>query len=436
MTWEKAVDSLQVMENCSRNEALNKFMEFVNLCDSTDGALEKVLDMKKKFYLAKHNHTIGYLANKKLWQTYVPAPNTKSGRKPITAKTKPLLENKIAEYYEMLENTAVPTINSLADEFIAYKGKETSLANANKLAATYKKYIKDEDIANMPLDKINPHDLSVFFDDIIKRLSLTKRLFNDIKSFINMLFDYAIIEGKANDNVSKKVHVPYKKFTPTEKKTDDERVFIGDELDKLRDNSPKEFDRTGNVAYLAIALNTYMGLRVGELVALEWSDIYQDRDGYKLHISKQEVANYVTNKEGNTIRDGCMVVPYTKSRAGDRFIPLTVEALEILDRIKAVNEQRKINSTYIFIGDKGERLHKNGVNNPLRKLNKKLGIKQKANHATRRTVISKLYESGLMTDKQICSFAGHESIKTTQNSYLYSTRKPDELPSLVQRALA
>ena len=53
-----------------------------------------------------------------------------------------------------------------------------------------------------------------------------------------------------------------------EKKEKTERVYLQNETSSLITVCLERFERTHNTAYLGICLNLYLGLRVGELVAL------------------------------------------------------------------------------------------------------------------------------------------------------------------------
>ena len=61
-------------------------------------------------------------------------------------------------------------------------------------------------------------------------------------------------------------------------------------------------------------------------------------------------------------------------------------------------------------------MHNDAINNTLRRINKKIDTSQKGNHSIRKTCISNLAVSGLLTDEEIRMFAGHKDISTTQKS--------------------
>ena len=78
-----------------------------------------------------------------------------------------------------------------------------------------------------------------------------------------------------------------------------------DEKAELIGICEKMFEKTGNTAYLAICLNFYLGLRVGELVALKVSDF----SDLFVHIEREEIKTY-REKNGKFIREGYAIAPY------------------------------------------------------------------------------------------------------------------------------
>ena len=94
-------------------------------------------------------------------------------------------------------------------------------------------------------------------------------------------------------------------------------------------------------------------------------------------------------------------------------------------------------SEYLFLNKQtGERMHNDGINNTLRRANKKLVTPQKGNHSIRKTYISTLDAYSDLTDEEIRQAAGHKYISTTQNSYMYSMRRPESRIIEFEKALS
>jgi integrase len=80
-------------------------------------------------------------------------------------------------------------------------------------------------------------------------------------------------------------------------------------------------------------------------------------------------------------------------------------------------------------------MHNDGINNTLRRANRKLVTPQKGNHGIRKTYISTLDAYSDLTDEEIRQVAGHKYISTTQNCYMYSVKRPESRVIEFEKAL-
>lgn len=126
-------------------------------------------------------------------------------------------------------------------------------------------------------------------------------------------------------------------------------------------------------------------MRVGELVALKWSDISKGT----IHIQRQEVIYDVYDDDLNKTKSSVHeVVEYTKTQAGERILPLTPEAKRILDKIKEWNKIHKLKSDFIFVNASNHNFNRQRINTCLYSYCKKVDIIKKSSHTIRRSVIS------------------------------------------------
>lgn len=86
------------------------------------------------------------------------------------------------------------------------------------------------------------------------------------------------------------------------------------------------------------------------------------------------------------------------------------------------NRHHGLQGEYLFLDENGERLHDFAVNNVLRRVNRQIGTSQKGNHSIRKTCISNMIASKLLTNEEIRKFAGHEDFATTERYYEFSTK--------------
>lgn len=423
---------MQVIKHISQDEALTLFTDLVNL-NTIDDVLDDILTMEKEYYLEQHPYEIYYSEHDKRYRTYLPPKKDGEKRKPITAVTKENLEKKIVDYYrQMEEKPSANTFEKLYPLFLDYKGKETSLANAHKLNWVWETYYKDDDIVKCKLSDITVVMLKSCFLDKISEYELTSRKYKEMKSLMNMLYDFAIESNLVSSNVSRMVHgISYKKYAVEHKKAPTEQVYINDEEENIINVALKQYERTRNTAYLGVCLNFTLALRVGEVVALKISDFSETL----VHIQRTEIKHYDKLDNGKIVRNGYEIVPHGKTPNADRELFLTRNAKEFLSMIVRANEERSFQSEYLLLDKDGERMHNDAINNVLRRLNRMIKTTQKGNHSIRKTCISNMGESGALSNEEIRMFAGHKDFSTTEKYYMHTTTSIENRSDAYERAI-
>lgn len=174
----------------------------------------------------------------------------------------------------------------------------------------------------------------------------------------------------------------------------------------------KMYAETKDSVFLAVKLNFLIGLRIGELVSLRWSDI----EGNHLHIMREEIRNQTTNTYE--------VVEHTKTHQ-DRFVILVPKALEGLSKIPH-------EGTYIFTRD-GQRIVSRQIAYVLEKYAERQGVKTKSTHKMRKTYASNLSANGVPVDC-IREMIGHNNLSTTLG-YIYNPLTESETYELIKNAL-
>lgn len=426
---------MQIIKHISQNEALTLFDKLVNLnLNKIDDVLDDILTMEKEYYLEQHPYEIYYSEHDKRYRTYLPPKKNGEKRKPITAVTKENLENKIVAYYKQMEEkpTIVDTFEKLYPLFLDYKGKETSLANAHKLNWVWETYYKDADIVKCKFSEITVIMLKSWFLDKIAEHKLTSRKYKEMKSLMNMLYDFAIESNLTNNNVSRMIHsISYKKYAVEREKVPTEQVYIDNEEEKIIKVALSQYEKTGNTAYLGVCLNFTLGLRVGEVVALKISDFSET----SVHIQRTEIKHYDKLDNGKIIRNGYEVVSHGKTPNAVRELPLTGISKEVLSMIVRANEERNFHSEYLLLDKNGERMHNDAINNVLRRLNRMIKTTQKGNHSIRKTCISNMGESGALSNEEIRIFAGHKDFSTTEKYYMHTTTSIGNRADAYERAI-
>lgn len=154
------------------------------------------------------------------------------------------------------------------------------------------------------------------------------------------------------------------------------------------------------------------GIRVGELIALKWSDVDFKNRKIKIQRSASEVA-----KKG-------FVIGEPKTKSGHREIPLTKEAVNILYSQKEKNSQNKIipiqYADYIFLNKNGNLIQKSAYNQGIYAICNRLGMRKFSIHLLRHTFATRCIESG-MRPKTLQAILGHSKIEMTMNLYVHVT---------------
>ena len=111
-----------------------------------------------------------------------------------------------------------------------------------------------------------------------------------------------------------------------------------------------------------------------------------------------------------------VVVNHTKKKSpwGNRTLALGDMGLSIIRQIIAINEKYGLaDEDYLFLGDKGKRIHIRAVDNRIRKLCGRAGIEPaKSAHDIRRTVATKIYRS-TKDIELVRKYLGHSDVQTT-----------------------
>ena len=382
---------------------------------------EMILNRQKKFCGI-------WLASDGRYKTKVPTAD--GGRRLIAKPTQEHLENYIVEYYKKLEQKPKkPCMRSIYPEWIDFKSKETSYSNACNLQSRWKRYFENSTIVDIPFEKLTTGAIKKWCVDVIAEMHLTDRQFKDLKSIMNMIFDYAVSFDIIQINLSRQVRgFSDKHFKQEIEKPVEEIVYNADAKHSVIKEAMEQFLKTQNIAYIAVCLNFSLGLRVGELVALRTSHINEDGT---ITICQEETKTYHKDADGTIHRDGYEVVNHTKTLSGNRRLILTPKARKYIEMALRYNEANGLkDEDFIFLDKSGKRIHDHAINNVLRRLN---GVRNEkdafiiegrpsGNHSIRRTTISELHEAMVISEDTLKTFAGHKDISTTQKCYIHQTK--------------
>ena len=155
------------------------------------------------------------------------------------------------------------------------------------------------------------------------------------------------------------------------------------------------------------------GLRTGELIGLKWSDI--DFENRTMKIERTMEYRY---------KVGEWRVGPPKSKSGYRTIPLTDEAIRILENQRSKNKSLKLVpmewKDIVFLCRKGTPVKNSTYDTGLFKYCDRVGIPRFSMHVLRHTFATRCIEGG-MKPKTLQKILGHSNIGITMNLYVHIT---------------
>ncbi len=219
---------------------------------------------------------------------------------------------------------------------------------------------------------------------------------NLMLSILNMAFDYAYDREYVENNPCDRV----KRVPAVDRKHAD--AFTKEEQKRLEQTIEAEDDDR----LFGIILCFYTGLRIGELLALEWKDLNEDCS--ILTVSKTVYRG--KNENG----DWRLCVDTPKTRSSFRRIPLPEHLCAILAKKRNFSP-----SPYIVQNKKGERMSIRSYQYIFERLTEKAGVRKLNFHAIRHTFATRALENG-MDIKTLSEIMGHKDASITLNRYAHS----------------
>lgn len=156
---------------------------------------------------------------------------------------------------------------------------------------------------------------------------------------------------------------------------------------------------------LGILICLYTGLRLGELMALEWDDI--DLQKRELRVTKS--CHDGKDPNGHI----CRITGTPKTTHSTRVIPLPKQLIPIL------RDMKKRSNSSLVITDNGKIPSVRAYQRSFELLLCKIGVPQQGFHSLRHTFATRAIECG-MDVKSLSEILGHKNSTVTLNRYVHS----------------
>ena len=364
-------------------------------------------------------------------------------RKCKKAKNKNELLKKLEEQFH-LPRADMDTPECSADttfrRFVLYwienvKKKEVKPSSLEILLRTYNNHIEQE-LGNRILGSITRSDLLQVINHTAEK-GLSASIVKKVISFFYLIFKYAYNARIISNNPAVELNLPKNiVYRNTINNPDDffnigKKVFSSEEIESFKRTAEIRFP-DGSYLYkygyiFLFMLNT--GLRVGEMLALKWTDVILSENKnyvcvYKTIVYGTENINeqlYV-NSKGQITRSQkpkYYVQNEPKTFSSKRIVPLLPEAKECL--LKYKEQFYKSEDTFIVHSNNGngsEPLTKSSFQHRFSAFKKAANVNTSASlHALRNTFATRLYKENIPI-KYISAALGHSSTKITADAYV------------------
>lgn len=404
-----------------------------NILEEREFAIQTIKMRKEQLINTKHKYQITQNVNTLYWSSYVPIEGSKK-RKLIKKKARAdLIDALYAFYYpEAISNT----IASLYPRW--FKHKETI---TNRSTTTYRidkywhrYYLGDEVSAQMihrEISSLTKLELLEWMCHLIKTYKMKRKEYTNMSIIVRSIFQYAIDLNMLDKNEFANVSLPRSLFVRDVKKESSTQVFIQSEQARLCRAAIEQYHEhhLHNVYLLSVPFIFLTGLRLGELIALSWSDI---RDDY-ISVNKSLMRDVKRDEDGwlpatYSIQDSL------KKNAKPRKVYLTDGTRELLSHIRKHYETTGERPTYVFEKD-GKTATEGALGSMWVRLCNNINILPRSPHKGRKTFVSILIDSNLPIN-YIRELVGHESEETTYKSYCYTRDEESDLKRKTNEALS
>ncbi len=255
-------------------------------------------------------------------------------------------------------------------------------------------------LGNYKLDKVNQIAIQRLINDIYAKKDSSKSTLDKVKLTLAQAYDKAVELNILYSNPTKGVIIPAKKKRKAVAFTTEEQQRFIECCDKA-----STFDNL-----FIFAFNT--GLRLGEIVALTWSDYNMSENTICVNNNLTSVNDYDEN--GNRKKGTKSIIGTAKTESGDkRIIPLSAKAKEILK----LQKSKTTNSLFIFSSTNSTALDKRNIYKAFNKRITMADIKSPVTfHSFRHSFATRLLEKGADI-KTVSELLGHKSIQITLDIY-------------------
>lgn len=296
----------------------------------------------------------------------------------------------------ILIKSALPLIDFIQDWLLnkkVYEVKEGTYKRLQISANALGKF----DIARIPVKDVTVEDFQEYISQLLA-YGYARGTIKKMMEIVSAPLQFAYVQRYIDFNPSVGVKLPAK--ARVLKKDKEIVAYTPEEQECLR----SVLATHRNDAYYAIELMLETGMRVGEVLALDWEDVNLSARPY-IWVHKTVINPF--NKGKSKIQDSA------KSESSNRKVPLSKKAVALLREL-----HRKSNNDYLFSCATNSRLGYQTLMKHCRKICDKAGVEYHGLHVWRHTFATNQYYKG--TDVAVLSrILGHSKPSITYNIYIH-----------------
>ena len=320
------------------------------------------------------------------------------------------------------------SINELYERWVNIKRglKETTFSNYKYM---YEMFVA-KDFGRRKITTVKKSDVRAFYNTLNEVRGLALGTIDSVHTVLHQVFDLAVEDEYIRSNPADKALLELKRSCKRGMRCKKEkpRALTVPEMKLFEDfiNTDKRHEMFQPIFTVML----WTGMRVGEVTGLIWDDI--DFEKKLIHVQR----TLVYFDRGGTERCG-YAINTTKTKAGDRYIPMLPQVIDAFIKQKALLEltDRKCEisvdgiTDFVFLNRFGGPFNQSSLNRALGRIMKDCNFKQidsgvkdpvmippLANHWLRHTFATRCVEAG-MPVKALQSVLGHSDIETTLDIY-------------------
>lgn len=301
----------------------------------------------------------------------------------------------------------------------------------DRYEATYNKYFPNRSFNQMDIRKLCGNDISEFLNSILDEYQkLTtkeyQRIKHLIKAVIDFVYDQELDESSDIEPVFdwQKIKRKIPKGKIYNKVKHEYAVSNADKMHLQNQVINKNIYPEKYAHVLMILINFSLGLRIGELAALQEDDV--DTQRWVVYVRNSCKSCKDRDEYGNPIGGYVYSVGATKTPKGNREIPVSQAAQELFKILFRYRKEKGYRSKYLAYDGENLRARTREMAYTLQKLCDRSDHDYFNSHIIRKSFASNLSRCPDIDIATISEYMGHAQVSTTLNNYLIPAKESVE----------